>query len=270
MIRPINAEELRRRVQASPNFPHFVIDGFLEEEFARQVHDAYPQYDEALRVGRSFRTVNERKKVQVTDASLFAPPIQELNRLLAEPAWTDLLRHAFDLPPLLCDEELHGGGMHQTGSRGRLDVHVDFNYLPQRQWHRRLNAIVYLNPHWPPAWGGQLELWDADVKHCLQTLEPVFNRCVVFATTDISYHGVTAVTCPDDQTRKSFATYYYTTEPPPHWVAPHDSVFHHRPDELMNGYVLMPAETLARRVREKLWQWRWDLNRVLWNVRSKF
>ena len=43
--------------------------------------------------------------------------------------------------------------MHLTGPGGRLDVHVDFNFLPERKLHRRLNLLFYLNPVWEEASG---------------------------------------------------------------------------------------------------------------------
>src|SRR5262249_6279584 len=176
--------------------------------------------------------------------------IAELNRALAAPEFCHLLSEVFDIPELLPDPELVGGGMHQTGARGHLDVHVDFNYIEDRQLHRRLNILVYFNKDWKPEWGGNIELWDKDVKVCHQSLSPIFNRCVVFATSDVSYHGVTAVRCPDDQTRKSFAAYYYTREAPPNWDGSIRSTnFKARPDEVLKGNVLMPLEKAGQRLR---------------------
>lgn len=260
MLRPINVEELRRQVQSASPFPHLVLDDFLEADFAHQVHAAFPAYHLALRIGRSFSTVNEKKKVQITDSGHFAPPVQQLNRLLADPSWIETLSRAFDIPRLLPDTELTGGGIHQTGSRGRLDVHVDFNYIAERQLHRRLNAIVYFNPGWQSAWGGNLELWDRAVKRCHHSLEPRFNRCVIFETSGISFHGVTAVNCPDDRSRNSFATYYYTHEPPPQWTGQaHDSIFRSRPNELLRGYLLMPAERAGRLLRRRALGLWWEM-----------
>src|SRR5437660_549651 len=82
---------------------------------------ACPSFEEAARLGRSFSAVNERRKIQVTDARTFPAPIAELNRALASPEFLDLLSHAFEIPNLIADEELVGGGMHQTGPRGHLD-----------------------------------------------------------------------------------------------------------------------------------------------------
>src|SRR4051794_29953666 len=232
-IKPIDQNLLRERVQQAKPFPFFCIDGFLEDAFAERVLDSFPSFEEAAQIGMKFSAVNERGKIQVTDSSKFAEPVAELNRALAAPESLDLLCHAFAIPRLLADEELVGGGIHQTGPRGHLDVHIDFNYLRERDLHRRLNILLYFNKDWPEEWGGNIELWDKDVKACHRSLSPIFNRCVVFETSEISYHGVTSVRCPEGWSRKSFAAYYYTREAPPSWTGEeHTTVFRARPDEV--------------------------------------
>lgn len=242
-IKPFDRDELRERVRRARPFPHFCIDNFLDEGFAREVERAYPTFEEASKLGKGFEAVNERKKFQITDSSKFAPPVLRLHEALASPEWLETLSYVMDIPRLLADEKLEGGGIHETGPRGHLDVHVDFNYIEDRQLHRRLNILIYMNPGWRKEWGGNIELWDKEVKVCEHSFSPVFNRCVVFETNEISYHGVSAVTCPPDRVRKSFAAYYYTREAPAHWTGEsHSTIFKARPDEKFKGMVLMPMQ----------------------------
>jgi len=252
-VNPINRDELRDKVRASKPVPNFCIDNFLDEAFAESVLASYPSHAEASKLGRSFQAVNERNKVQVTDSKQFAVPVAELNRALASPEFLDMMSYVFDIPDLLPDQELVGGGIHQTGSRGHLDVHIDFNYIEDRQLHRRLNILIYLNKGWKPEWGGNIELWDKEVAHCIHSFSPIFNRCVVFETNEISYHGVTAVKCPEGMSRKSFAAYYYTKEAPAHYAGlNHTTIFKARPDEVFKGGVLMPLENARRKFRGAL------------------
>src|SRR5580658_3273717 len=118
LMRPIDRDALRERVRQAKPFPFFSIDNFLDEAFAAQILDAFPSFEEAAQIGRMFSAVNEKKKIQVTDATTFARPIAELNRALAEPEFCQMLGTVFDIPQILPDEELVGGGMHQTGARG--------------------------------------------------------------------------------------------------------------------------------------------------------
>ena len=252
-INPIDRDALRDRVRTAKPVRNFCVDNFLEESFAARVLSSFPTYEEATKVGRSFAAVNEKGKVQVTDSSSFAEPIAELNRTLASPEFRELLSDVFEMPNLLADDSLVGGGIHQTGPRGHLDVHVDFNYQSDRELHRRLNILVYFNKGWRPEWGGNIELWDEDVKHCIHSFSPTFNRCVVFETNNISFHGVTAVKCPEGMARKSFAAYYYTREAPAHWTGEaHGTIFKARPDEVIKGNVMMPLEKARRKLHAAL------------------
>ena len=253
LMNPIDRNALREQVRRSRPVPNFLIDNFLKDEFANRIADSFPPYEQAIAVGRSFRAVNEKGKVQVTDSTRFPEPIGQLNDLLASKEFCELISYVLDIPELLADAQLVGGGMHQTAARGHLDVHVDFNYLEDRQWHRRANLLVFLNRDWRPEWGGEFQLWDADVRVRHHAHLPIFNRCVLFETNEVSFHGVTAVSCPPGQTRKSFAAYYYTKEAPAHWDGrQHSTVFRARPDEFLKGTVAMPAEKAKRWISRTL------------------
>jgi Rps23 Pro-64 3,4-dihydroxylase Tpa1-like proline 4-hydroxylase len=131
----------------------------------------------------------------------------------AEPSvFIDFLETLTGITGLLPDPHLWGGGLHQIQRGGFLKVHADFNRHERLDLDRRLNLLVYLNKDWKEEYGGQLELWSRDMKRCEERVLPVFNRCVVFSTTDTSYHGhPDELTCPEGWTRKSMALYYYTT-----------------------------------------------------------
>jgi hypothetical protein len=60
----------------------------------------------------------------------------------------------------------------------------------------------------------------------------VFNRTVIFSTTDQSYHGHPhALQCPEGHSRKSLSFYYYTNGRPAHEQSPdHDTLFRTTPD----------------------------------------
>lgn len=251
LIAPIDRDALRDQVRNSQPFPHFCIDNFLMPDFAAAVLGSFPSFHESRKLGREFSAVNEKNKVQITDAAKFPEPILQLHQVLASSEWLDTMSYVMDIPNLLADPLLIGGGIHETGPRGHLDVHVDFNYIKDRQLHRRLNILVYFNKDWQSDWGGNIELWDKNVRICHKSLSPIFNRCVVFATNEISYHGVTAVKCPEDSSRRSFAAYYYTKEAPPNWDGQaHSTLFKARPNERVKGLISMPMERLKKSARQ--------------------
>jgi hypothetical protein len=253
MLRPYDKDELRRQFQSAQPYPHLVIENFLEPSAAEEVARSYPTFDTAVSMGFQFNALNEQRKVQVTDAARFPAPVARLNQALSSPGFLKDLEYITGIPHLLADARLAGGGMHLTGPGGRLDVHVDFNFDETIKLHRRLNILVYLNPVWQQGWGGEIELWDKDVKHCGQRLLPILNRCLIFRTDETSYHGVSPITGPPGVERKSFAAYYYTREPPANWSGQvHTTVFKARPDEKLRGYVLMPVQKLRDELRRGL------------------
>jgi len=258
-IHPTDVERVAREFRGAAPFPHAVIDEFLDPGFAREVAAAYPDFGSATKLGLEFATINERRKVQVCDASLFPPPVRQLAALVNSQPFLDLLSRLTGIPDLLADPAFAGGGMHETASNGFLDVHVDFNYFEERGWHRRLNLLVFLNEVWREEWGGQLELWDAAVKRRYRSLLPLLGRAVIFETSEISYHGVPKVTCPEGVVRKSFAAYYYTKEAPAGWDGRrHSTVFRVRPGEAFKGMVVMPLESAtrgARRLGRRMARW---------------
>jgi hypothetical protein len=253
MIKNLDLDALRDRFQKATPFPHVVIDDFLDPAFAREVSSCYPTFEQALLQGFSFNFVNEQRKVQISESAKFADPVRRLNDAISSPKFLTDLEYVTGIPRLMADEKLNGGGMHVTGSGGRLDVHVDFNRIKESQLFRRLNILIYLNTEWKDDWGGQIELWDSKVKVCHLSSLPVLNRCLIFQTNDISYHGVRPITAPADVARKSFAAYYYTREAPAGWNGEsHSTIFKARPDEKLRGFVTMPAERLKRNIQNRI------------------
>jgi len=243
---------LARSFAAAHPFRFVCIDGLLDRGFAEEVAQAYPRYDIAAEHGREFRALHESHKVQITDSDAFPDAVSRLARVLAGRPFMDLISQITGIPDLVPDDRNVGGGMHLMASRGRLDVHVDFNRLPERGLHRRLNFLVFLNSEWRSEWGGLLELWDERVRRCRHAFEPVLNRCVIFETNEVSFHGVTPLECPAHLTRNSFAGYYYTRTPAADWKGvDHTTRFRPRPGERLRTGFLAPAESMARLARRR-------------------
>jgi hypothetical protein len=130
-----------------------------------------------------------------------------------------------------------GGGLHQIERGGYLKIHADFNRHPKFKLERRLNLLLYLNENWKEEYGGHLELWNREMTHFVHKILPTFNRCVIFNTTDTSYHGhPEPLACPQGMTRKSLALYYYSNGRPAEEESPeHGTLVRPRPGETIDG-----------------------------------
>ena len=179
---------------------------------------SYPTFANAASMGFQFNALNEQKKVQVTDATRFPPLVARLNQVLASPAFLSRpgVHHRHPQP---AGRRPAGRRRHAPDRAGRAPGRARRLQLRRvSKLHRRLNILLYLNPVWQEGWGGEIELWDKDVKNCGLRLLPAINRCLVFQTDQTSYHGVGPITAPPHVERRSFAAYYYTKEPPPGWT----------------------------------------------------
>jgi Rps23 Pro-64 3,4-dihydroxylase Tpa1-like proline 4-hydroxylase len=130
---------------------------------------------------------------------------------LNSPAILRFLQAMTGIKGLIADPYYSGGGLHETKSGGHLGVHADFNLNKPLKLERRLNLLIYLNDDWPADYGGELELWDREMKTCHHRVPPLIGNAVVFNTSLDSFHGQPdPVRCPPDRGRRSIATYYYT------------------------------------------------------------
>ncbi len=224
------AASLRDAYNAARPFPHAVIDGLFPEVVLDAILDEFPQPGQC----DWFRFDNPREQKLGTRATegLGAATRDFLCRL-NEPGFVKFVESVTGIGALVPDPAYHGGGLHQIEPGGFLKIHADFNWHRQLQLYRRVNLIVYLNRSWEPRYGGHLQLWNRDMSACEATVSPVFNRTVIFTTTDSSFHGhPDPLNCPAGRTRKSLALYYYAKEPPPSaTVDAHCTIFRQRPGE---------------------------------------
>lgn len=209
---------------AAKPFPHAVFDDFLPPAVLDQVLDNFPRPGQVK--WQQFDNPNE-KKLAFRQAEALPTPVRELLYFFNSYPALQFLEKLTGIGGLIPDPSYSGGGCHQIVPGGKLQVHVDFNKLQPVNLDRRLNLLVYLNKDWKEEYGGHFELWDAEGKASVERVLPLFNRCVVFSTTETSYHGHPhPLTCPPDRTRKSIALYYYTNgRDDGHTAGGHSTVF---------------------------------------------
>jgi len=239
-----NADAFGREFKRSLPFPHIVLDDFLRRETAQALLDQFPAFDE--RRAMSETGLVGRKAVR-EDLAHLSPTYRALDAVVKSRPFLDLVGRLTTIPDLLYDPEYFGGGTHENLDGMELDPHVDFNLHPTRQWHRRLNLILYLNPEWEEPWGGGIEFhsdpWDRDGNQ-VKTVVPLMNRCVIFETSERSWHGFRRITLPEGKrhlARRSIALYFYSKDRPADEIAPSHATFYvHRylPQDLVPGHVL--------------------------------
>lgn len=206
---------LSKQYKEAKPYPHIVLENFLNPEILDQCIHEFNGLNETDG-WINYVHYNEKKR-GLNKLNLLPETIRLTINELNSAAFLQFLSTVTGINNLLKDDDLEGGGVHQSGKGGYLNIHADFTVHPHhRHWQRRVNVLVYLNKDWQEEWGGKLELWDKQMKACEKKVLPVFNRCVIFNTDADSYHGhPEPMACPEDRFRRSIALYYYTQEKKP-------------------------------------------------------
>ena len=226
------AEECYNSYVTADPFPHIVFDNFFNEIILDEILNEFPKNLE--KIGDKFHTNQENKSFS-TDPDKLSPSVIDFFNFTNSHKFINFINKLSGIErPLIPDPYLFGGGLHELKDGGFLNIHCDFNKDPKMKLDRRINVLIYLNHDWQSQYGGALELWDKDMKNCVQKIKPIFNRMVIFNTTDFSFHGnPDKVNIPDDsKSRKSIALYYYSNGRPDNERSPkdHTTLWENRPN----------------------------------------
>lgn len=257
------------RFRTADPFRHVVIDNFLDDAFCQQLLADFPRFEDRYALNEMGEVGGKAVRMQVRDLS---PAYRQLDDYIQTPEFLHYVAQVTGIADLHYDVDYVGGGTHENRHGQSLDAHVDFNYHPGTNLHRRLNLIVYLNPEWEQDWGGALQLfsdpWDSAGNRTTPVL-PLFNRAVIFETNEHSWHGFEAIRLPEDKrhlSRKSFAIYLYTRQRPAEEAAPpHGTIYvpEAMPEDWQEGRNLSRADLLllARRFTRLRGQLRYQYSR---------
>lgn len=250
---------LGEKFKKNKPFPLLVLDNFLHLDFAQRLLAEFPKFDVRKATNESGAVGGKAFHENIRDLS---QAYRDLDQLVQSDEFLNFVSAITRIPDLIYDADYVGGGTHENLHGQDLDPHVDFNYHPTYKWHRRINMLIYLNPEWNEEWGGAIEFhadpWDHE-RDEVESALPIMNRCVVFETSERSWHGFKRIQLPDDKrqlSRKSIALYFYTKERPGDEILPEHATFYVPrpiPDHIRAGHTLSERDVeevkilLARR-----------------------
>lgn len=224
---------------------HTAIDDLLPPEIAERIAGAFPTSSE-MRLMDSFR---ERK---YTSKSLdkFDPIISDITfafqdeRVIAKVADLTAIKDAIG------DPHLYAGGLSAMESGHFLNPHLDNSHDGEQKNYRVLNLLYYITPDWKAENGGNLELWDVKVTRALE-IPSLFNRLVLMATGDKTWHSVNEVRAND--TRRCISNYYFSPHTPNGYETSHVTYFMARPEQKVRRLITRfdsDLRTLLRKVKK--------------------
>lgn len=224
----MNWPTLEEYAAARP-FPHAVIDGFIDPEWAAQVAAEFPPLIPEREgvwdaLWHHFESPVE-DKWQMSDPRAFGDATARLCSTLLSRRFTMRVEQMIGADRALSGS-VFGGGYHLIRPGGFLGMHTDSLHDPdgehwETEWYRCVNLLVFLtdNEDDPSAAlklrrrGEEAACWVA----------PKPGRATIFTTTGDTLHGHPAPLAVGD--RRSFAVYYYAPVPPPWWTGDQPTTF---------------------------------------------
>ena len=202
-------QKLNTEFDSTTPYPMLVLDNFLPTEVALALAK------ECETIPDQHWTNFTRKGSGMIECKQLhaAPEAFNLTMQLHSGPGVDWLSAVTGIQGLIPDPHLVGAGYSRMFNGELLKVHTDFNWNDQLRLHRALSFIVYLNPSWKEAYGGNLDFYDFNNERVVQSVAPVFNRAILWKYHKRGFHGnSTPIVCPPGVSRNTFRLFFYVSD----------------------------------------------------------
>lgn len=221
----------------------FYVDDLLPEQLVKDIYKNFPKLIETKQ-RKSFR----ENKYVAYQMNKYHPLLEEVIYAFQEENVVKCISEICDTLNVLPDENLYAGGLSLMAKDNHLSPHLDNSHDKDRQLWRVFNLLFYVTPNWKLENGGNLELWPNGLKKEPIEIVSKFNRMVVMATHQKSWHSVNKVLA--DDVRCCVSNYYFSKKP----LLPnsnfHVTTFRGRPSEKVKDIILKTDNNLRSAVRK--------------------
>ena len=108
--------------------------------------------------------------------------------------------------------------------------------------------LYYVTPNWQEEYGGNLEIWDGDLKQPCRTIHSKFNRLVIMAANTKSLHSVSKINHQGQ--RCCVSNYYFSNQAVENHEYFHLTSFRGRPEQKLRDFILQGDAMLRNGIRK--------------------
>lgn len=236
--------EIRQRYENSKeDIGFFYIDNLLPEEVAKEIYQHFPS-QEQMTLKNSLR----ENKYIAAQMNQYHPILEEIIYAFQDKRVVEAIKAICNVKDLQPDEYLYAGGISSMGKGQFLNPHLDNSHDKDRDRWRVLNLLYYITPDWKENYGGHLELWPDGLEGDPITIYSMFNRLVVMATHQTSWHSVSPVV--HSANRNCVSNYYFSRNPMKDDDQFHVTSFRGRPDQKVRDFILKVDASLRMKIRK--------------------
>src|SRR6266851_2909488 len=113
--------QFRDKYRSAQPFPHIILDDFLNEEILDLCLREFPPVDDSK---VRYRRSQENLKSEF-DPDNLSPPVRSVFYSFNSQRFVGFLENLTAISGLIPDPYFSGGGLHEVGQQGHLDIHAD-------------------------------------------------------------------------------------------------------------------------------------------------
>ena len=185
---------------------YLAIDNLLPEDICHEIYNQFPSKNQ-MRFMSSFR----EKKFTSKNFDIHHPLLTDITFALQDSQVIKYVEFITGISNQSADPTLYAGGLSAMTKNNFLSPHIDNSHNAKKDKYRTLNLLYYVTPEWNLESGGNLQLWDINVRKHI-TIHSKFNRLVLMETTPTSWHSVNKVNI--DHSRCCVSNYYFSSNSP--------------------------------------------------------
>lgn len=202
-----NKELLKKKFTENSNkIGFFYLDDLLPNELALNIYNNFPAVEDTV-----LRDNLRERKYTAFQMNQYESILENIIYAFQDKKIVGLIADICEVKQVSADENLYAGGLSLMEKDNFLNPHLDNSHDKDRNRWRVLNLLYYVTPDWKPEYGGNLEVWPYGLKEKQITIESKFNRLVVMATHQNSWHSVSKVIV--NKVRCCVSNYYFSSTP---------------------------------------------------------
>ena len=238
-------DSLKQNYKASKDeIGFFYVDNLLPEAIAHKCFEIFPNASEM----RCLKSIREYKYISA-QMNVHHPLLEDVLYAFQHKKVIDIISEITGINSLFADESLYAGGLSLMTKNNFLNPHLDNSHDAERERWRVLNLLYYITPNWKLANGGHLEIWPNGPKKAPILIESKFNRLIVMATHQNSWHSVNKVNS-NSTARCCISNYYFSSKPLKETDTFHVTKFRGRPNETFKNIILDIDATIRMTIRK--------------------
>lgn len=244
----VESQARERYEQSSARIGYFVVDHLLPDAIAHELFSVFPE-----RPSMSLKKSLRENKFVSAQMDRHASVLEECIYAFQAPSVVSVIGRICGSSELQPDEHLYAGGLSRMEPGQYLNPHLDNSHDKDRARWRVLNLLYYVTPQWPEDVGGNLEIWPDGLEGAPIELHSRFNRLIVMATHQASWHSVNPI-AGGAAARCCISNYYFSESPVRQTDEFHVTSFRGRPEQPLRDAVLkadIAIRSLVRKVFRK-------------------